>query len=227
MLKILIILMLPFYVWADTISGVAKSKSGMSYVEVHNFKYSDDSKSVISEINTDYKDKSGKIGFRQQVFTEPHYIPNTVFKDLKHNDTYSITVNGKLGILKTYFNGKEKTLEFNIKADYVTTASISKFIFENFKELLEKPMNVHCLIPKSLRLVKLRIRKESQKNSPKGNNVTFVVEPSSFLIKWLASKTYITFNMDSKKWVKYRGFSNLKNEDGESPKVIIKYQSKK
>lgn len=226
MLKIITILTLTLtFSWfasGTAIIGIAKSKSGMTYTETHKISYSDINKNDILEINTDYKVGSKPIGFRQQVFSQLHYVPNTVFKDLRHNDTYSITVNGKLGVLKTYFNGVEKTLEFNITKNQVTTASLAKYIYQNFETLLKEPQTVNCLIPKSLLFVKLKIKKKSSDSK----NVTFVVEPSSLVLRWLASKTYITFNLKTKEWVKYVGITNLKDLDGQSPNVKILYSAK-
>lgn len=174
----------------------------------------------ISKISTEYMSANKKIGFRQQEFFDTHYVPNIVFKDEVHNETYSITVNGTLGVLRSFFNGTEKTYEFKIKSDQVTTSSLAKFIYDNLDRLMESPSVVKCLIPRSHRFVSLQIKKQKLE----GNLVTFSIQPTSILLKLFSSKTYVTFDQKTKHWKQYIGFSNLKDTKGKISEVKIDYQ---
>lgn len=220
MLKALIFLLLPLMAWAEVIVGTATTNNTPSYQEIHTVIYEDSKNTKITKIETKYKSEGKKIGYRQQEFVQGHYIPNLVFKDETSQETYSITVNGKLAVLRTFFEGTEKSMEFKIAKDQVTTASISKYIFENFDQLLKAPQTVKCLIPRSQRFVALKIAMSKLENGL----VTFTVQPSSLLLKLFASKTFVTFDMKTKYWKQYIGFSNLKDKQGKISEVQIDYQ---
>ena len=221
MLKILIILLAPAFVYAQTTVGTAFVENKEVYKESHKFKYSDSNSSEIVKINTSYTSNGKKIGHRVQKFTSDHYIPNLVFKDEVSGETYSITVKGKEAVLQTYFNEKEKTKTFKVQKDQVTTASLTKYILDNFDQLLEAPQVVECLIPRSQRFVSLKISKSKVEK----DSVTFAIQPASMVLKFFVSKTLVTFNKKTKNWEKYEGPSNLKNKKEEIPRVKITYHN--
>jgi hypothetical protein len=220
MLKALIILLTPSLVFAEIMVGTATTNKNIVYQEIHTVSYTNSKNSEIAKIATEYRSKDNKIGYREQEFVSDHFIPNLVFKDETSQETYSITVNGKLAVLRTFFESTEKSMEFKVTKDQVTTASISKYIFENFDKLLDSPQVVKCLIPRSHRFVALKIAKSKVKNGL----VTFSVQPSSLLLKLFASKTFVTFDLKSKYWNQYVGFSNLKNKEGQIAEVQIDYK---
>lgn len=220
MLKALIFLLLPWIAFAEIMVGTATINNNEAYQEIHTVTYKDAKNTQIKKVETQYKFDGKKIGYREQEFVPDHYIPNLVFKDEISQETYSITVNGQLAVLRTFFDGSEKSMEFKITKDQVTTASISKYIFENFDLLLKAPQVVKCLIPRSRRFVALKIAKSEVENGL----VTFTVQPSSLLLKLFASKTFVTFDMKTKYWNQYIGFSNLKDKQGKIPEVQIDYQ---
>lgn len=241
MLKILLLLSAPAFALAHTTVGTAFVENKEAYKESHKIEYSNPDSSSSSnlssksnldpssglgpskivKIKTTYTSKGKKIGHRLQEFTDNHYIPNLVFKDDVNGETYSITVKGKEAVLQTYFDEQIKTKTFKVKIDQVTTASLAKYILDNFDSLLEDSKVVDCLIPRSLRFVSLKITKSKVNN----NSVTFAIQPASMLLKLFFSKTLVTFNKNTKDWVKYEGPSNLKNKQEKLPRVKITYQT--
>ncbi len=223
MLKALIIFLCPIMAFAEIMIGTATSNGKFLYQELHDVSYTDQTQTEIAKIMTDYTFNEKKIGFRHQEFISGHYIPNLVFKDERPNETYSITVNGLVAVLRTFFKGSEKSMEFKITKDQVTTDSIAKYIYDNFDALLKSSRIVKCLVPRSLSFVALKISKQKVTDG----FVTFSVQPHSILLKLFSSQTLVTFDVKTKYWKQYQGFSNLKDKAGKMPEVQINYQIKK
>ncbi len=220
MLKTLFIfaIFLPsFQIFAEQLFGEARSKGVLLYTEKHDVI---EFKGMIKKINSDYFKDDKKIGFRQIDFPENHYVPNLVFKDEKFNDTYSVTVNGLRGVLKSYIDKIEKTTEFTILDNMVVTDSISKYIYDNYNALMTETRVLKCLLPRSHRFIDLVVKKEKSKN---GDETTFSIQPKSSILKLFTTKSYIVYDNKTKLWKKYIGFSNLKNKKGKIVLVEIKY----
>lgn len=204
---------------AETLIGEAKHKNKTIYSENHEIVYL---KNMLKSINSDYIDtKDVKIGFRQIDFPENHYMPNLVFKDELHNDTYSLTIDGLKGTLKSFIDGHEKTTEFNIEDDMVVTDSISKYIYDNFSLVMTEPKILKCLIPKSHRFVDIILKSEKSKNK---DEAVFSLKPKSTFLSFFTSKTLIVYNIQNKQLKKYIGPSNLKDSKGKILKVEIDYE---
>lgn len=210
--------------YAHTLKGdVFLSKNNTYlYTEEHALKFNENLKNgspKIESINTKYLNKSKVIGFREVSFVEHHYIPNSVFKDELRNETYSMTVNGPKAILRTYFNKKEKKIEFKIKPNMVLPSTLSKYIDDHFESLKKNVHVVECLMPRSLSFVKLKISPQEVTNS----KIVFSVQPSSIFFRIFSDKTEITYSLLDKKWVSYSGYGYLKDKKGVLPLVRIEY----
>ncbi len=194
--------------YAETLIGEAKYKDKTLYAETHEVVYL---KNMLKSINTEYFDtKDVKIGFRQLDFPENHYMPNLVFKDEPHNDTYSLTINGLKGTLKSLIDETPRTMEFKIEDNMVITDSITKYIHDNFGFLMSEQRVVKCLIPTAHKFIDIVIKSEKSLNK---EEAVFSIRPKSSLIRLFTSKTLIVYNIQSKQLKKYVGPSNLKNKD--------------
>ncbi|MDB5256072.1 MAG: hypothetical protein JWM14_767 [Chitinophagaceae bacterium] len=178
---------------------------------------------VLKQTVIQYKDSAGAVIARKVI----NYSGNKVTPVFEQNDyrdgyTEGVSFAGNKLVLKFRKNKKEtlKTKSIDMPANLVVDGGFNYYIKGNWAELTAGKTKVfNFAVPSQLDYFSFRLYKDSQQN----DEIVFKMEPDNYLLRKLVDPIRVTYNVSTKRIIKYEGLSNINDKKGKSYLVKIMY----
>lgn len=111
-----------------------------------------------------------------------------------------------------------------INDQYIIDAGLTFFFRENWVKLLNNEMlYFYFVAPAKLDYFSFRVYLNKTHKINGTDAVELILEPSSFIIRQFVSPIFISYHMETKKILQYKGISNINDSNGSSYNVLINY----
>lgn len=200
------------------------SNGDIKYVEKHISTFTDNR---LSKITTLYYDNKGtKLGELVTEFNKKNFVPNYKFEDKRLGRM--VKLNSDTGSAKAELKADKssdlKKAKFEIKPNMVAGQGLHFFLVENLKNFDKNPTkkntkNVEFLIPLNEDSYNFRIVPIFKQS----NTLALRIEADSWFFRLLAPHIDVTYNTKNGRLLKYKGPSNLLDENGNTMSVEIEY----
>ena len=195
------------------------------YGEYHQEKFNGEK---IAESITKYKDSDNNIlSERIMNFQDDLTKPRFVLKDFRSGyiEGADLLPNNEVRVY-TRENYQDKTDEKILKVEepFVIDGGLTYFFRENWERLLKnEKIEFNFITPSKLDYFRFRVYKNSlvQVGSRKG--VQLKLEVNSFILRAFVDPIYITYDLENKEILAYKGISNINDENGKSHSVEIDF----
>lgn len=109
---------------------------------------------------------------------------------------------------------KEHSKTLTVPSPFVIDGGFNYFIKRKWNTVMEgKPVVFNFVVPARLDFYKFRIRKEKTFQDKGRNAVLIILEPDNFIIRSIVDPIKITYDVASKRIIKYEGISNIPNKE--------------
>lgn len=198
--------------------GKAFDESGERFLYTEFHSLTKEGSKVVRAVTT-YKDKSGKkLGSFKTNYSKDAFAPDAVLNDIVANRVTAAKRRGQKLTLSS--NDKKKTINVPSNKPLVIGQGLHYFVVANFSKLLKgKKIKFALGVPDRQATYDFRVSK--LKNVPKGK-VRLRIEIDSWVKRRLVDPIDVDYSLDGK-LTRYKGISNLVNESGKRPTVIIYY----
>ncbi len=205
-----------------SIVGSALSSGDFSYAEKHRAFLSPDLK--YQKIETTYLDKNGEqFGSLHSDFSKHSFLPNYEFKNSNIGlvEKVQISDDKKKLQVEVSLNGKFEKYSLPVQENAVMGQGFHNFILENLQTLLIKPIEVKFIIPRKKDFFNFVLRTERLEK----NKVHISMVPSSFILKVFLKKLVVTYDLDSKRLLKFDGLTNVEDQNGTAHEMVINFDT--
>jgi hypothetical protein len=215
--------------FVEKYEGTAKDLDGrLVYREVHEVTYDSAPPSGRVQVaRTRYLNPDGSIRAElDSEFTGPSFLPSYTFKDHKLGVLEGVKLESDSEKLEVFHQQKRKKIAF--KPDWVSGQGFHYFSRASLEKIAagEKRL-LEFLIPSRLENFSFRIRKGeagTERRRPDQREIDVVLEVQNWLLRIFAPKITATYDMDSRRLLRYLGPSNIQTEKGDVQTVRIEYQ---
>ena len=206
--------------------GLAKNSEGeLVYKEIHNAVFNKDGKIVSSETKYYGPDKKS-IGHLKSDFRDNLTTPSYLFKNFQKGEENGLTQNKDSWTLFRTERDKEKETKV-IKSDFDKDAMIvgcqglHYYLKTNIRNIDLKKLDkeVKFLIPGSLDYYTFDLKYVSETE----DTVTLKMNVSSIILRIFAPSLDMVYDKKTGNLLRYEGFSNITDKDGDIQNVTITY----
>ncbi len=184
----------------------------------------------IAKSVSEYIDMSGGlISKRIMNFEADSTNPNYTLEDFRSGYLEGAEVIDK-GLVKVFMktdsSSKMETEVLEIDSPYVIDGGLTYFFRKHWSRLLNgETVEFNFVTPSKLDYFSFRVSKNSIRKLGTHKGMEIILEPSSFIIRQFVDPIYITYDLDTKHILLYKGISNINNDEGKSYNVKIDYYS--
>jgi hypothetical protein len=122
---------------------------------------------------------------------------------------------------------KESELEQKVlspEEPFVIDGGLTYFFIKNWNRLMNnETVEFNFIAPARLDYFRFRVSKNSIINLGARRGLQLKLEINSFILRAFVDPVYITYDLETKKILSYKGISNINNEQGKSYSVQIDY----
>lgn len=213
-----------------TYSGKALNQSDdkFLYREIHEAKFNGEK---IDEIITQFKDPNNNlIAVRTMIFGEDLTKPQFVLKDFRSGyvEGSELLPSNKVRVYtKENFGDKldEKILE--VEEPFVIDGGITYFFKEHWEDLIRnKTVKFNFVTPSKLDYYRFRVYKKAIVQIDGRKGLQLVLELDNFIMRAFVDPIIITYDLENKEILYYKGISNINDENGKSLSIKIDYSAK-
>lgn len=175
-----------------------------------------------------YKDPGGNTLAEKKIYFDRHLQkPHYILKDLRDGYVEGLKYTGGavklLSRRKASEEIKEKTV--TIPGPAVFDGGFDYFVRENFDKLLQKkPLAFNFAVPIELDYFKFRVVYQKEEVIRNRKAITFRMEPDNFVVRQLVSPIYISYDLEKRRLLRYKGISNVNDPSGKSYKAMIEFK---
>jgi hypothetical protein len=230
----LILLLIPLLLGNNNSDFSSKSYSSsatdlksnkMIYKEFHEEKFIG---GKIDQSITQYKDLSGNlISQRVMEFTDDLSKPNFKLEDYKSGyiEGAELLSKNKVRVFtRKDFNSKLEEEFLTIDEPFVIDGGLTYFFRNNWNDLMSgKTKQFYFIAPAKLDYFKFRVTINSIVTVGGRKGMQLKLEPNSFIIRAFVDPILITYALDTKEILAYKGISNINDKNGKSYSVEIDY----
>jgi hypothetical protein len=201
-------------------------KSGkFLYKEFHEERYAGDK---ISESITDYKNLQNKLlSQRVMIFKDDLTKPKFELKDFRSGyiEGSEVLSNNNVKVYTRKDNKSElEEKVLNPEEPFVIDGGLTYFFLQNWNRLMNNEIvEFNFIAPAKLDYFRFRVSKNSILNVGGHPGLQLKLEINSFILRAFVDPVYITYDLETKKILNYKGISNINNEQGKSYSVQIDY----
>jgi len=195
------------------------------YSEFHEEKFNGDK---IAEIVTKYKGpKNNLLSERILTFTGDLKKPKFVLKDFRSGyiEGSELLQNNQVRVYtRESFEDKleEKTLK--VEEPFVIDGGLTYFFRENWERLLNnETIEFNFIAPAKLDYFRFRVSKNSIVSVGNRKGMQLKLEINSFFLRAFVAPILITYALDNREILSYKGISNVNDEKGKSYSVKIDF----
>lgn len=208
-------------------SSIAKDlkENKLIYSEFHEEKFIGDK---IEQSITQYKDLSGNlISKRIMNFSDDLAKPNFKLEDYKSGyiEGADLLSKNKVRVFtRKDFNSKLEEEIITVEEPFVIDGGLTYFFRNNWNDLMSgKTKQFNFIAPAKLDYFKFRVTNNSIVTVGGRKGMQLKLEPNSFIIRAFVDPILITYALDTKEILSYKGISNINDENGKSHLVEINY----
>lgn len=198
------------------------------YSEFHEEKFNGNK---ITESVTKYKDhKNNVLSERIMTFTDDLTKPKFVLKDFRSGyiEGSELLQNKKVRVFtrESFENQLEEKI-LKVEEPFVIDGGLTYFFRENWERLLNnETIEFNFIAPAKLDYFKFRVSKNSIVSVGDRKGMQLKLEINSFILRAFVDPILITYALDNKEILSYKGISNVNDENGKSHSVEIDYTIK-
>ena len=175
-----------------------------------------------------YKKENGAVFAEKTLdFTTDFFLPefSLVNKQTGHNETTRyVDENYQVSFIKSH-ESREKQKPLSYTSGAISDAGFDNFVTSHWDELTSgKEFTRDFLIPGLLRFFKFRIYQDSVVEEDDSRYRVLHIEPANFFLRKLAGTSRLYYEHDWPELKKFRGISNMRDENGDNYKVTIIYE---
>jgi hypothetical protein len=231
---------------ADIIGMVRDVESGeLLYCEYHVFDKSENSQQVNKKTNVEYRAFDQTLIATKSVDYSPGLVrPNVVQNDLRHNELRS-SLDSSLNseIITTAY---EKKSAINVSYRKPNSEEIASITIEledmlvidaGFDEAVKEywytltrgeKLIINFLSPLHLRTIKLTVKQSNTDNCYKEaydreTQACFLIRPANMVLNLFVKPLSLTYDLASKRLLRFKGDVNITDAQGDTQNAIIKY----
>jgi len=226
-------LVIPFFFLLWSNSHSVKSYSGKAFdMSSKEFLYQENHQELFKENTqiwiTKYTSSDGSVLRKREITINKDSLrPNYKLEDLR---TGYIEGSKKISPdTLVIFRRLEKLEKEVLKIDstYIVDAGLTYFFRKNWSTLLHnKKVYFNFVAPARLDYYKFRVYKNRIYDINKRKVVELILEPSSFILRQFVDPILVSYYLDNKEIVLYKGISNVSNNKGDNYDVLISYLKK-
>lgn len=157
-------------------------------------------------------------------YLKSRLAPSFTFSDLRTDSTITVEPN----IQTISLTSEEGTLDsvemvlMDTTQDVVVDSGFDRFIYNNWTSLLEtKKLSFPFLAINRALLVDLQVTEKSRSAS----RVVYEVEPTNFFFRLIVDPIELTYNLDTKRLLRFKGVTNILNtNENDNYIAVIEYQ---
>ncbi|MCX6170231.1 MAG: hypothetical protein NTX65_12870 [Ignavibacteriales bacterium] len=198
------------------------------YSEFHEEKFNGDK---ITESVTKYKDpKNNLLSERIMTFTDDLTKPKFVLKDLRSGyiEGSELLQNNRVRVYtRESFDDKLEEKVLKVEEPFVIDGGLTYFFRENWERLLNnETIEFNFIAPAKLDYFRFRVSKNSIVSVGNKKGMQLKLEINSFILRAFVDPILITYALDNKEILSYKGISNVNDENGKSHSVEIDFTVK-
>ena len=202
-------------------TGIARNKDGqLEYVEKHQITYQDGK--VISSFTNYFDPQDHYIGDLKSRYDAGYQYGSYVFTDSRGGLLNGATVKDDYVRIYSQKDGSSTVTTKDIPraANQIVGQGFHHFIVNNLETIdTGRIMRVRMVLPAQLDDYKFLIRKIKRE----GNIITIRLEIDNWFLRLFAPHIDTDYHLPSKRLLRYKGISNLKDVSGDYKDVIIEY----
>jgi hypothetical protein len=202
-------------------TGIARNKDGqMEYVEKHQITYQNGS--VVSSLTKYFDPQDRYIGDLKSQYSAGYQYGSYNFTDSRGGRKNGATVEDDYIRMYSQKDGSSSVTTKDIPrtANQIVGQGFHHFIVNNLETIdAGKILKVRMVLPAQLDDYKFRIRKKERE----GDIITIRLEIDNWLFRLFAPNIDTDYHLPSKRLLRYKGISNLKDASGKYKEVTIEY----
>ncbi len=176
-------------------------------------RYIDSKNSILSERVMTFADDLSKPEFELKDFRSGYIEGSQVLKDNKVKVYTRKNFDGKI---------EEKIIE--VKEPFVIDGGLTYFFRQNWDRLLNNEIvEFNFIAPAKLDYYRFRVSKSNIVVVGNRKGMQLKLEVNNFILRAFVDPIYITYALDNKEILFYKGISNINNEEGKSYLVEIDF----
>jgi hypothetical protein len=207
----------------EVFQGIAKNDQGeITYIEEHRLIY-ENGRHQRNE--TRYRNAEGKeFAIMTSNFTAHPYVPTYTFEDQRFGREDRAKVDGRS--VRTFGRASEdapvRESRLKLTDTMVTGQGLHFFLRDHLAELVQGSAvkTVQFIVPLEGTYYTFRIRRLDFKSG----TVTFAIEADNWLLRLLAPKLQVQYDLTTRRLISYRGPSNLLSDSRTVQNVTITYR---
>jgi hypothetical protein len=231
---------------ADIIGMVRDVENGeLLYCEYHVFDKNEDSQQVNKKTNVEYRALDQTLIATKSVDYSPGLVrPNVVQNDLRHNELRS-SLDSSLNseIIATAYEKKSAinvsyrkpnsdeiaSITIELEEMLVIDAGFDEAVKEYWYTLTRgEKLIINFLSPLHLRTIKLTVKQSNTNNCYKEaydreTQACFLIRPTNMVLNLFVKPLSLTYDLASKRLLRFKGDVNITDAQGDTQNAIIKY----
>lgn len=218
---LILVLLLFTNLEALVVTGKAFNENKLIYVEKHIPVVLKDGS--YQSLKTEYFFENGKkFAEISSDFSQNQFVPNVVFKDDRFNliESTRLDKNSKKLLIEREINSLKKSTSLEINPSSILGQGFHNFIVKNFDNILKAESDVYFIITsKSDQFhFKMYLAKKTDKE------VIIKGKIDSFFLRAFVKEIELIYALPDKRLLRFKGLSNLDNNQGNSQNVDILYE---
>jgi hypothetical protein len=231
---------------ADIIGMVRDVENGeLLYCEYHVFDKNEDSQQVNKKTNVEYRALDQTLIATKSVDYSPGLVrPNVVQNDLRHNELRS-SLDSSLNseIITTAYEKKSAinvsyrkpnsdeiaSITIELEEMLVIDAGFDEAVKEYWYTLTRgEKLIINFLSPLHLRTIKLTVKQSNTNNCyqeayDRETQACFLIRPANMVLNLFVKPLSLTYDLASKRLLRFKGDVNITDAQGDTQNAIIKY----
>ncbi len=210
-------------------SGAYDLKTGSPlYREFHEEKFAGN---AIAESVTKYKDLNNNvIAERQMTFGTDATKPKFILRDFRSGyiEGAEVIADGRVKVF-TRENSNEPLEEkiLQVNSPFVIDGGLTHFFLRNWEKLMKgETIKFNFITPAKLDYFQFRVSKNGIIDIEGRKGMQVKLEINSFILRAFVDPIYVTYDIENKNILHYKGISNINGPDGKSYSVEINYLDK-
>lgn len=200
--------------------GKATFKDQLLYIEKHTAVL--DKEGFYKNLVTNYVDSKGEVFAKiQSNFEKNKVVPDYEFEDFRQKLKEKVTLeisNQKINI-EFAKAGKVEKNTIEIKKNSVLSQGFHNFILSQFKNLMDKKLEVYFVVTNRADQYKFVVQNEKIEQG----KVYISIKPANFFLNAIVPTTKLVYDIETKRLVSFEGLTNIDDQNGKTLTAKIDY----
>jgi hypothetical protein len=200
--------------------GKATFKDQLLYTEKHTAVL--DKEGFYKNLVTNYLDSKGEVFAKiQSNFEKNKIVPDYEFEDYRQKFKEKVTLESSSQKINIEFDkaGKVERNTLEIKKNSVLSQGFHNFILSQFKNLMDKKLEVYFVITNRNDQYKFVVQNEKVDQG----KIYISIKPANFFLNALVPTTKLVYEIESKRLLTFEGLTNIDDSNGKTLTAKIDY----